>query len=33
MLVSPVDGWAASNGGLLHDTSGQWRLVSVQPAS
>lgn len=33
VMLSADDGWAASDGGLLHYTGGQWRLVSVLPAS
>lgn len=29
VMVSPDEGWAAADGGLLHYTGGQWRAVSI----
>ncbi len=33
VMVSPDEGWAASDGGLLHYIGGQWRLASVTSSS
>jgi hypothetical protein len=33
VMLSADEGWAASDGGLLHYTGGEWRLAAVQPTS
>jgi hypothetical protein len=32
-MLSPDEGWAAADGGLLQYTGGQWRLVTVSPSA